>query len=67
MDWLFGEPRLDDLLSDPVIAVAMARDGVDPASLRLLMRDVDRARTAGLSEAHASHGAARDCMTAGAG
>ena len=54
MDWLFGEPRLDDLLSDPVIAVAMARDGVDPASVRSLMRDVDRARTAGgLSEAHA--------------
>ena len=53
MDWLFGEPRLDDLLSDPVIALAMARDGVDPASLRSLMRDVDRARTAGLSEAHA--------------
>jgi hypothetical protein len=47
MDWLFGEPTLDDLLSDPVIVAAMARDGTDAAALRSMLHDVDRARSAG--------------------
>jgi hypothetical protein len=30
MDWLQGEPRLDDALSDPVVQAMMRRDRVDP-------------------------------------
>ena len=50
MDWLFGEPTLDDLLSEPVIVAAMVRDGIDPAALRSLIHGVDRARSEGLAQ-----------------
>jgi hypothetical protein len=40
MTWLFGEPTLDEAISDPVVIAMMRRDGVDPARLRLLLETV---------------------------
>jgi hypothetical protein len=28
MNWLYGEPRLADVLADPIVHAVMARDGV---------------------------------------
>jgi hypothetical protein len=51
MCWLRGEPKIDALLSDPVITAMMRRDGVDPDWVRQLLRDVGSARRRGpLSE-----------------
>jgi len=35
-------PRLDELLADPIVQLAMLADGVDPLELRSQMRDVGR-------------------------
>jgi hypothetical protein len=32
-----AEPRLDDILSDPVVRLLMRRDGLDPADVRRMM------------------------------
>ncbi|MDB5410419.1 MAG: hypothetical protein JWL84_5331 [Rhodospirillales bacterium] len=42
MDWLYGEPTLDDMLSDPTIHAVMDRDGIDAETLRALLRDIRR-------------------------
>ncbi|HEX6978621.1 MAG TPA: hypothetical protein VF342_04930 [Alphaproteobacteria bacterium] len=39
---LDGEPRLDELLDDPVMKALMARDGVDRVALIALISDVQR-------------------------
>ena len=36
--WLKGEPRLSDVLADPVIQLIMRRDRVDPGHLNDLLR-----------------------------
>jgi hypothetical protein len=38
--WLRGEPKLSDVLADPVIQLVMRRDRVDPDHLRALLREV---------------------------
>jgi hypothetical protein len=43
MDWLHGEPSLDEVLADPIIHALMQRDGVDPRELKALIEDVTRA------------------------
>jgi hypothetical protein len=43
MEWLEGEPTLEDVLSDPTIHVLMERDEVSPDDLRLLLADVKNA------------------------
>jgi hypothetical protein len=43
MCWLSGEPRLRDVLSDPVIHALMERDDVDPDDLRMFLEDIGRA------------------------
>jgi hypothetical protein len=43
MDWLHGEPSLDDVLADPIIRALMQGDGVDPCNLNALIKDVRRA------------------------
>jgi hypothetical protein len=40
MDWLHGEPSLDDVLADPIVHALMQRDGVDPHDLRALIEGV---------------------------
>jgi hypothetical protein len=40
MDWLHGEPSLDDVLADPIVHALMQRDGVDPHDLKALIEDV---------------------------
>jgi hypothetical protein len=42
--WLKGEPRLRDVLADPVIGLMMRRDRVDPGQLRAFLRDINDAR-----------------------
>lgn len=36
----FKEPTLDDILNEDAIILLMARDGVDPDDVRLLMKHV---------------------------
>lgn len=33
-NWLHGEPRLDEVLTDPIILAILFRDGIDPERLR---------------------------------
>jgi hypothetical protein len=40
MEWLKGEPTLDDVLSDPTIHALMERDEVDPDDFRMFLEDV---------------------------
>jgi len=35
----FGEPTLDDLLSEPIITALMKADGVDSAALKAAIRE----------------------------
>jgi len=41
MLWI-GEPKLEEVLSDPIVRALMARDGVDQGALRLLLEDATR-------------------------
>jgi hypothetical protein len=43
MDWLRGEPSLDDVLADPIVHALMQRDRVDPHDLKAVIEDVRRA------------------------
>ena len=45
--WLKGEPRLRDVLADPVIRLVMRRDRVNPDQLYALLREVNEARGSG--------------------
>jgi len=45
MDWLQGEPKLDDLLSDPVVQAILIRDRVDPDGLRRFLVGIHRRRS----------------------
>jgi hypothetical protein len=40
MDWLAGEPTLDETLSDPVVQAVMKRDEVDLDDLRRFLEDI---------------------------
>ena len=42
MQWIHGEPSLDEVLNDPVIRALMRRDGVEVESLRVLIRGLRR-------------------------
>jgi hypothetical protein len=42
MDWLYGEPTLDEMLSDPTVHAVMNSDGVDGKVLRDLLQHIDR-------------------------
>lgn len=42
--WLKGEPKLRDVLADPVIQLMMQRDRVDPDQLHAFLRNVKDAR-----------------------
>jgi len=42
--WLKGEPRLRDVLADPVIRLMMRRDRVDPEQLHAFLRHLNDAR-----------------------
>jgi hypothetical protein len=41
MQWV-GEPKLEEILSDPIVRAVMARDRVDQERLRLLLQDKTR-------------------------
>ncbi len=41
MLWI-GEPKLEEVLSDPIVRALMARGGVDQGALRLLLEDATR-------------------------
>jgi hypothetical protein len=41
MLWI-GEPKLEEVLSDPIVRAVMACDGVDQGALRLLLEDAAR-------------------------
>jgi hypothetical protein len=41
MQWA-GEPKLEEVLSDPIIRALMARDRVDQVALRLLLQDATK-------------------------
>ena len=41
MQWA-GEPKLEEVLSDPIVRAVMARDQVDQEDLRLLLQDVTK-------------------------
>lgn len=52
--WLYGEPRLDDALNDPVVHRVMQRDGITEADVRAALApviDVLRARPPGSRQA----------------
>lgn len=38
--WLRGEPRLTEVLADPVIQLIMRRDRVDPEHLHAFLRSI---------------------------
>lgn len=40
--WLCGEPRLDELLADPVVFSLMRSDGVDPVRFRIFLDEIRR-------------------------
>ena len=40
--WLRGEPRLDELLADPVVFSLMRSDGIDPARFRIFLDEIRR-------------------------
>jgi hypothetical protein len=40
MDWLYEEPRLEDVLSDPIVKAVMAVDGVEHRRLRTMLNDM---------------------------
>jgi hypothetical protein len=40
MEWLQGEPTLDDVLTDPTVLTLMERDDVDLDDLRKLLEAV---------------------------
>jgi|GraSoiStandDraft_2_1057267.scaffolds.fasta_scaffold767838_2 hypothetical protein len=40
--WLCGEPRLDELLADPVLDSLMRSDRVDPVRFRIFLDEVRR-------------------------
>jgi hypothetical protein len=42
MNWYRREPRLEDMLSDPIVVALMDADGVDPHELEAMLRDVGR-------------------------
>lgn len=42
--WLKGEPKLRDVLADPVIQLMMRRDRVDPDDLHALLRNLKDVR-----------------------
>ena len=44
MDWLHGEPALEEALADPVVRAVMACDGVKRDTVRQLIRDMRRVR-----------------------
>jgi hypothetical protein len=44
MDWLYGEPTLDEVLSDPTVHAVMDSDGIDKDVLRAFLHHVDRAK-----------------------
>jgi hypothetical protein len=41
--WLCGEPRLDELLADPVLFSLMRSDRIDPVRFRVFLDEVRRA------------------------
>jgi hypothetical protein len=41
MQWA-GEPKLEEVLSDPIVRAVMASDGVDPEGLRVLLRNATK-------------------------
>jgi hypothetical protein len=40
--WLYGEPRLDELLADPVLDVLLRSDGLDPDRFRTFIDEQRR-------------------------
>jgi hypothetical protein len=44
MEWLYGEPRIEEMLADPVIRAVLERDRIDVDRLRILLRDVQQMR-----------------------
>ena len=46
MYWHHREPRLEDMLSDPIIRAVMDADRVDPHELQAMLKDVGRALSA---------------------
>jgi hypothetical protein len=45
MDWLQGEPTLDEALSDPVVKAILVRDRIDPDGLRRFLLGTHRRRS----------------------
>jgi hypothetical protein len=45
MDWLQGEPTLDEALSDPVVQAILVRDRIDPDGLRRFLVGIQRMRS----------------------
>jgi hypothetical protein len=41
--WLYGEPDLEDMLTDPTVNALMERDEVDSDDLRMFLDDVSDA------------------------
>lgn len=50
---LLGEPRLNDLLRDPILLLLLDRDGVSLAEFHRLIERARRARQAGEGESPA--------------
>ncbi len=53
----FPRLTLDDLLDDPMVRLVMARDRVEPDSVRRLVGDVARRISASRSQGSAARGA----------
>lgn len=44
MSWEYSEPRLVEVIADPIIRAVMAADGVDPLLLMVFLRDMRQRR-----------------------
>jgi hypothetical protein len=45
MEWLQGEPTLDEVLSDPIVRAVLTRDRIDPDGLRRFLVGIHRRRS----------------------
>ncbi len=54
MQW-GGEPKLEEVLSDPIVRAMMDRDRVDLEGLRLLLRDKTKLLACGKNIGHGGH------------
>lgn len=59
MDWRYGEPALEEMLSDPIVQALMTRDQVERAVLSDLIDEISGRRRTGHLDGDGRGGTAR--------